>query len=125
MMTSLGTCRLVMPLSEFTIASGGPLRVDGLHVGFDRGLALVRRQRLDLGVEVADAVVRVDAQLLERVARASSNTSLKNTVTAWPKMIGSDTFIMVAFRCSENSTPSLLGVRRSALRRTRAAPSCS
>jgi hypothetical protein len=30
--------------------------------------------------------------------------------TAWPKMIGSETFIIVAFRCSENSTPLALGV---------------
>ena len=34
--------------------------------------------------------------------------SLKKTFTAWPKMMGSETFIMVAFMCSENSTPSAL-----------------
>ena len=34
-----------------------------------------------------------------------ANTSAKNTSTAWPNMIGSETFIIVAFRWSENSTP--------------------
>ena len=32
-----------------------------------------------------------------------SNTSLKNTVTACPKIIGSETFIIVAFICKENN----------------------
>ena len=32
----------------------------------------------------------------------------KNARTAWPKMIGSETFIIVALRCTENSTPSAL-----------------
>ena len=40
-------------------------RVDGLDVGLDLRL-LLRRQRLDLRVEVAEAVVRVHAELLER-----------------------------------------------------------
>src|SRR5262249_31629844 len=31
----------------------------------------------------------------------------KNARTPWPKMIGSETFIIVALRCSEYSTPSL------------------
>ena len=37
MMTSLGTCRFVMPLLESTIASCGPRLVDGGEVRFDRG----------------------------------------------------------------------------------------
>ena len=45
-------------------------------------------------------------------ARASSpysaKTSGKKAFTAWPKMIGSETFIIVALRWSENSTPSAL-----------------
>ena len=40
----------------------------------------------------------------------SANTSAKNARTAWPKMIGSETFIIVAFRCSEKRTPLRLGV---------------
>ena len=35
----------------------------------------------------------------------SLKTSSKNTFTAWPKIMGSETFIIVAFICSENSTP--------------------
>ena len=38
----------------------------------------------------------------------SAKTSGKKARTAWPKMIGSDTRIIVALRCSENSTSSSL-----------------
>ena len=38
----------------------------------------------------------------------SENSLGKKVRTAWPKMIGSGTFIIVAFRCSENSTSSAL-----------------
>ena len=34
-----------------------------------------------------------------------AKTSGKNAVTTWPKMIGSETFIIVALRCTEKSTP--------------------
>ena len=40
----------------------------------------------------------------------SANTAGKKARTAWPKMIGSETFIIVAFRCTENRTPCALGV---------------
>ena len=36
---------------------------------------------------------------------ATSKTGARKARTAWPKMIGSETFIIVAFMCSENSTP--------------------
>ena len=62
----------------------------------------------------------------------SSKTSLKNVRTAWPKMIGSETFIIVAFRCTENRTPcsrasSICSARNasSALRRITAASTIS
>jgi hypothetical protein len=38
----------------------------------------------------------------------ASKTSAKNARTTWPKMIGSLTFIIVAFRCTEYSTFSAL-----------------
>jgi len=40
-----------------------------------------------------------------KVAACFSKTSFRNALTQWPNRIGSETFIMVAFRCSENSTP--------------------
>jgi hypothetical protein len=40
-----------------------------------------------------------------RVAPCSANSAGKNASTACPKMIGSDTFIIVALRCRENRTP--------------------
>ncbi len=36
-------------------------------------------------------------------AACLANTSLKNTLTQWPNRIGSETFIIVALRCSESS----------------------
>ena len=68
-MTSLGTWRLVMPLSEFTIASAGAVGVGGLDVGLDRGL-LVGGKLLDLLDEIAEAVVQVDAEFAETSRRA-------------------------------------------------------
>ena len=37
-----------------------------------------------------------------------ANTSLKYVVTTMPNMTGSETFIMVALRCTEKSTPLAL-----------------
>ena len=48
------------------------------------------------------------------VAACFSNTSLKKTVTAWPNMTGSETFIIVALRCSDSSRPRLPWRPRSA-----------
>ena len=48
----------------------------------------------------------------------------KNARTAWPKMIGSETFIMVAFRCTEKSTPSDLARAICAVRNARSAATC-
>ncbi len=66
MITSLGTCRLVMPLSELTMARPRPGLVASLDIGLDGG-ALGFGQRCDLGVNIAQAVVGVDAQLLEQL----------------------------------------------------------
>ena len=50
-----------------------------------------------------------------------ANRSAKNTSTAWPKMIGSETFIIVAFMCSENSTPFALASAICSARNVRSA----
>ena len=44
------------------------------------------------------------------VSPCFANTSAKYVFTAWPKMIGSETFIIVALRWIENSTSLRLGV---------------
>ena len=36
-----------------------------------------------------------------------SNKGLKNAFTPCPKIIGSETFIIVAFKCNENRTPAV------------------
>ena len=50
-----------------------------------------------------------------------SKASSKKTETAWPKMIGSDTFIIVAFMCNENKTPSSFALAISLRRKSRRA----
>ena len=45
----------------------------------------------------------------------------KKARTTWPKMIGSETFIIVALRCTENSTPSALARAIWAARNSRSA----
>ena len=94
-----------------------PRRVDGLEVGFDRG-ALVGGQRLDLRVDVADAVVGIDAERRRTSPRACRRRPCSTSRTACPNMIGSDTFIIVALRCSDSSTPFGLGVVDLPARRT-------
>ena len=106
--TSLGTCRLVMPLSELTIASCGAGGVGGGDVGLDGGL-LVGGERGDLGEEVAEAVVQIDAERGEGGGVLGEEIG-KNTRTTWPKMIGSETFIIVALRWTEKRTPSALAL---------------
>ena len=70
--TSLGTCRLVMPRSESTMASPGRSSRCGISV------PLGSAPSPSLGFQ------------------PGAFRSGKNVLTAWPKMIGSDTFIIVA-----------------------------
>ena len=50
-----------------------------------------------------------------------SKTSGKKARTAWPKMMGSETFIIVALRWTENRTPSALARATWAERKSRSA----
>mmetsp|Transcript_18598 Transcript_18598/g.46635 ORF Transcript_18598/g.46635 Transcript_18598/m.46635 type:complete len:298 (+) Transcript_18598:1467-2360(+) len=58
---------------------------------------------------------------LRRAKRSAcfSKTSLKKTVTMWPNMMGSETFIMVALRCTEKRTPLALASSISAATKSR------
>lgn len=51
----------------------------------------------------------------------AANVLGKKARTAWPKMIGSETFIIVAFRCTEKSTSSSLARATCAARNSRSA----
>ena len=102
--TSLGTCRLVIPRSESTMASAGPAASSAAN---EAAMASPsgrpgRPSRMaphpSLGLRPAAA----------RVSPQVANVCGKKARTTWPKMIGSDTFIMVALRCTEKSTPSSL-----------------
>ncbi len=52
----------------------------------------------------------------------SANSAGKKARTTCPKMIGSETFIMVALRCTENSTSSALARAIWAVRNSRSGP---
>ncbi len=118
--TSLGTCRLVMPLSESTIAMAGPSAQAGLDRRLDRG-ALVAGSVRDGLEDGTEAVVRGRRRRRRAARRTARRPSGKNTRTTWPKMIGSETFIMVALRCTENSTPSALARAICSVRNSRSA----
>ena len=91
-------------------------------VGVDhRQPGTVGQALLDGGADiVADAVGQSSPSRIEpspllglRPAASScspyaANTSGRKARTTWPKMIGSETFIMVALRCTENRTSSAL-----------------
>ncbi len=103
-MTSLGTCRLVMPRSESTMARSGP-------ASRPRSMAAL----ISAPSSSESRPERMAPRPLEadRPASASwtpyfSKTSGRNVSTAWPKRIGSETFIIVALRWTENSTSSSL-----------------
>ena len=90
------------------MASSGPSSspcLDG--VGLIAG-AVLAAELLGAGEDAAETVAGVQPGLERAPSPCSANSSGKNACTAWPKMIGSETFIIVAFRCTENSTPSAL-----------------
>ena len=102
-MTSLGTCRLVVPRSESTMARPG-------RSASVAAMSASMASRCAAGSDSTAASTLAQPSLGSAPAAASasacrSNTGAKNARTAWPKTIGSATFIMVALRCSENSTP--------------------
>ena len=68
--TSLGTCRLVMPLSEFTIASSGCVSYTAL-MSASMAARSASGSFDKLRVKVAEAVIGIEADLLAAPPRAS------------------------------------------------------
>ena len=110
-----------MPRSESTIASAGPSCSARGDVGLDRARAR-RRGARRRGVSTSARPSLGFTPMRSNVSPCFANTSAKYVFTAWPKRIGSETFIIVALRWIENSTSLRLGVRPSARRGTRRAP---
>src|SRR5690625_1326745 len=111
-MTSEGTCRLVIPRSESTIAISGP---------WASAASKAARISAPFSRFSRPAKIPPSPSLADSPAAASSspylaNTSAKNALTVWPKMIGSETFIIVAFRCTEKRMPSSFARATCALR---------
>ena len=103
-MTSLGTWRLVMPRSESTMASAGPSASSASKAA----LMAVPSGSESSPVKMAPSPSFGLRPAAVRVSPYRANVSGKKARTTWPKMIGSEIFIMVALRCTENSTPSAL-----------------
>src|SRR5580692_8224412 len=119
MITSLGTCRPVMPLSESTMARPGRFAysaaMSALNASFSAAGSVsifVKRSPKPL--------LRLTPRRLS-VAACFSITSAKKTETAWPNTMGSAIFIMVALTCSENSTPSFFAASISSAKKVRSA----
>ena len=119
MMKSLGTCRPVIPLSELTMARPG-------RFAYSAAMSSLIAFFSASG-SVSIFVSRSPKPLLRltprrfSVAACFSITSAKKTETAWPKMMGSAIFIMVALTCSENSTPSFLAASICSAKKARSA----
>ena len=85
----------------------GPALEGGGDLALDRGLLVG-------GQPVERRAGRCPGRCSGRRPRGASASACfakisgKNARTPWPKMIGSETFIIVAFRCSENRTPLAL-----------------
>ena len=81
--TSLGTCRLVMPRSESTIASAGPVGEALLHAGLDGGLAVAGSAS-----RLSSSVPRPSFGLMpasSRAAPCSANSAGKNASHGVPE----------------------------------------
>ena len=104
MMMSLGTWRLVMPRSESTIARSGPAAITSaivcsISARCSAGSSAITDEH------AAPAVVGVGAGCRRARRRSARTPARSRPRTACPNRIGSDTFIIVALRWTENSTP--------------------
>ena len=112
-----------MPRSESTMASAGPSsqpRGDGAPRSAARSASGSAATRVSTSARPSLGFT----PMRSNVSPCFANTSAKYVFTAWPKMIGSETFIIVAFRWIENSTPCALASAicsaRNAVERARA-----
>ena len=108
-----------MPRSESTMATSGPLAKPAA-----RSASIAERSssgRPAMTSITCPSPSRGLAPAASSTAPCCSNRSAKNTSTAWPNMIGSDTFIIVALRCNENSTPCALASAICSARNVRSA----
>ena len=117
MITSEGTCRLEMPRSESTIASRGP----SARPVSTAALIASPSGRSAVAASSAPSPSLGEMPAPESCSPYCSNSVGKKACTAWPKMIGSETFIIVALRWSENSTSSALARAICSVRKRRSA----
>ena len=104
MMTSLGTCRFVMPRSESTMAIAGP--ASNVAEMSDSMAARSSAESFPIRATRSPKPLVTSTPSSPKASPCFSKRLAKNASTACPKMIGSDTFIIVAFRCSEKRTPA-------------------
>ena len=101
--TSLGTCKLVTPLSEFTMAKFGP-SVNAFSKAASISKRCVSSNLFSFCRMLSYPLLGLTPIFLKTLLYFSK-TSAKNKRIACPKIIGSLTFIIVAFMCRESKTP--------------------
>ena len=101
-MISDGTCRLVIPFSESTIATAGLLE-NMVSISAKISFFLSAGKFSKLFVKCPKPLFTL-TPISSKTSWCFANKSLKKTLTACPKIIGSETFIIVAFICNENNT---------------------
>ena len=112
-MTSLGTCRFVMPWSESTMLRRGPV---ASSASMEARIAPPSGRR----PRPARMEARPSSGRRPAAARASpwaAKVLGRAARTAWPKMRGSETFIMVALRWMEKRMSSSLAAATWAARK--------
>ena len=111
------------PLGRIHHGQLGTVLMAGVQV-VDDLVALRRRQRLDLAVEIDQPVVDVHTEFVEQFLVLGERRPCRKPSLRVRRRSGAPTFIIVALTCSENITP-VSYASSSALRRTRTALSCS
>ena len=119
MITSLGTWRLLMPLSELTMARAGRLAYSAWMSALIA--AFSASGSVSILVIISPTPVSGSTPIFFSVAPCFLNTSAKNTDTQWPNRMGSEIFIMVVLRCSENRMPSFFAASIALLKKASSA----
>ena len=106
MITSLGTWKFVIPLSLSTIATRG--RFEDAYVAAIEASTSARSAsgRFLIASSTAPRPLSALAPTDSSALACFSNASAKYVRTTVPKSTGSDTFIIVALRCSDTMTSS-------------------
>ena len=104
MITSLGTCKLVIPRSELTMARSA-FSDNAFSISASMGFRSLSGSFFSLLYRLSSPSFALMPNV-SKVVLYFSKTSLKYTFMICPNMMGSETFIMVAFKWTDSKIPS-------------------